>query len=226
MTDAPTPRQPGTNRGLLIAGALLVGLVAGVAGLYGMKAGGGNAQVAAGTAGAPNCAAAKPLAEKLDPIAKGEIAALKINRTPTPLADVTFFSHDGRPLKIKDFAGKVVLMNLWATWCAPCRAEMPALDRLQGELGGKDFEVVAVNIDTNRLDRPKAFLAEVGVHKLAYYQDQSANIFTDLKKAGKAFGMPTTLLIDRQGCELGVMAGPAEWSGQDAGYLIRTALGR
>lgn len=224
MTDAPTPPRSGTNKGLLIAGALLVGLVAGVAGLYGMKAGSRNAEVA--VAGGASCAAAKVLAEKLDPIAKGEIAALKINKSPAPLADITFFSHDGRPLKIKDFAGKVVLMNLWATWCAPCRAEMPALDRLQGELGGKDFEVVAVNIDTNRLDRPKAFLTEVGVKKLTYYQDQSANIFTDLKKAGKAFGMPTTLLIDKQGCELGVMAGPAEWSGQDASYLIRTALGR
>ena len=224
MTDAPNPQPAGTKKGLLIAGGLFVGLAVGVAGLYGMKPGSRNAQVAGGAA--PNCEPARILAEKLDPIAKGEIAALKINKTPAPLADVTFFSHDGRPLKIKDFAGKVVLMNLWATWCAPCRAEMPALDRLQTELGGKDFEVVAVNIDTTRLDRPRAFLNEVGVKKLAYYQDQSATIFSDLKKAGKAFGMPTTLLIDGKGCELGVMAGPAEWSGQDAQYLIRTALGR
>lgn len=219
MTDTPPPANRGTPRGLLIAGAILL---AAIAGLYAMRGKGSNALVAGG----PSCDGAKLLAEKLAPIAKGEVAALKINKTPQPATDVTFFSHDGKPLKIKDFAGKVVLMNLWATWCAPCRAEMPALDRLQGELGGSDFEVVAINIDTNRLDRPKAFLTEVGVKKLAYYQDQSANIFADLKKAGKAFGMPTTLLFDRNGCELGVMAGPAEWSGQEAIYLIRTALGR
>jgi thiol-disulfide isomerase/thioredoxin len=222
MPDTPPPAPAGTARGLLIAGAILAAAVAGLGGLYAMRGKGGNAVVA----GAPACEGAKRLSEKLEPIARGEIASLKINRKPEPATDVTFFSHDGKPLKIKDLAGKVVLMNLWATWCAPCRAEMPALDRLQGELGGKDFEVVAINIDTNRLDRPKAFLNEVGVSKLSYYQDQSATIFAELKKAGKAFGMPTTLLIDKEGCELGVMAGPAEWSGQDATYLIRTALGR
>lgn len=209
----------------MIAGLLLLGALVGVAALYGMKGKGGNAQsIAAGPA--PSCTAAKALAEKLEPVAKGEVAALKINATPRPVTEVSFATHDGRPLTLADFRGKTILLNLWATWCAPCRAEMPALDRLQTELGGKDFEVVAVNIDTNRLERPRAFLNEVGVKKLAYYSDQSAAIFAELKKAGKAFGMPTTLLIGKDGCELGVMAGPAEWSSPDAAYLIKTALGR
>ena len=222
MTQSPRPSRSATSKGLLVAGGLLLGVVAGVGALYGMKGKGSNtALVQAGS-----CEASRTKAEKLAAVTRGEVASLKINATPRPAEDVSFFSHDGRPLKIKDFAGKVVLMNLWATWCAPCRAEMPALDRLQAELGGKDFEVVAINIDTTRLERPKAFLREVGVTKLAYYQDQSANIFAELKKAGKAFGMPTTLLIDKNGCELGTMAGPAEWSSQDALYVIRTALGQ
>lgn len=224
MNDLLINPRAGTNKGLLIAAVLFLGVLLGVWALYGMKGRSRNAQLA--STAAQSCTAAKATAEKLEQIARGEVAALKINKVPLPLTDVSFFSHDGKPLSIKDFAGKVVLMNLWATWCAPCRAEMPALDRLQQDLGGNDFAVVAINIDTTRLDRPKAFLKEVGVKSLPYYQDQSANIFAELKKAGKAFGMPTTLLIDKQGCELGVMAGPAEWSSPDAQYVIKTALGK
>jgi len=221
MTVDPKSATPGSKSGLLIAGGVFLAVVAGLTGLYGMRGKARNGEVAA-----QGCDSAARIAEKLRPIARGEVAALKIAERPQPATDVSFFTHDGKPLKLKDFAGKTILLNLWATWCAPCRAEMPALDRLQQDLGGKDFEVVTVNIDTSRLDRPKAFLADVGVKKLSYYSDQSGQIFTDLKKAGKAFGMPTTLLIDARGCELGVMAGPAEWSSQDAQYLIRTALGR
>ena len=224
MTTDPKKSSPATTRGPVIAGGLFLVVILGVAGLYGIKGASRNGQIADGAA--PNCAASKPIAEKLDPIARGEVAALKINPSPKPAVEVAFSSHDGKPLTLRDFRGKTVLLNLWATWCAPCRAEMPALDRLQQELGGTDFEVVSVNIDTNRLDRPRAFLNEVGVKKLSYYSDQSGAIFADLKKAGKAFGMPTTLLIDKAGCELGVMAGPAEWSSPDALYLIRAALGK
>jgi thiol-disulfide isomerase/thioredoxin len=119
-----------------------------------------------------------------------------------------------------------VLLNLWATWCVPCRKEMPALDALQGKLGSDKFEVVTVNIDTRNLDKPKAWLQDVGIRQLGYYDDPSAKVFQDLKAIGKAFGMPTTLLIDPQGCELGALAGPAEWASDDAIKLISMALGR
>ena len=105
------------------------------------------------------------------------------SRTPT-----------GRDRTLADWRGRTVLLNLWATWCVPCRKEMPALDALEGKLGGPGFEVVAVNIDTRDPQKPLAFLKDVGVTRLAYFSDPSAHVFEDLKTAGKAFGMPTTLL--------------------------------
>ena len=101
---------------------------------------------------------------------------------------------------------------------------MPALDALQGKLGGPDFEVVSINIDTRDADKPKAWLKDVGIHKLAYYADSSAKVFQDLKAIGKAFGMPTTLIVDPHGCELATLAGPAEWASDDALKLVSAAL--
>jgi thiol-disulfide isomerase/thioredoxin len=119
-----------------------------------------------------------------------------------------------------------VLFNLWATWCVPCRKEMPALDALQGKLGGPDFEVVSVNIDTRNLDKPQAWLKEVGINRLTSYADPSAKVFQELKAIGKAFGMPTTLIVDRNGCEVATLAGPAEWASADAIKLVNAAIGK
>jgi hypothetical protein len=102
---------------------------------------------------------------------------------------------------------------------------MPALDALQEKLGGPNFEVVAVNIDTRDADKPRAWLKEAGVNRLAYYADPSAKVFQDLKLIGKAFGMPTTLIVDPAGCEIGTVAGPAEWASEDGINLVRAALG-
>jgi thiol-disulfide isomerase/thioredoxin len=140
--------------------------------------------------------------------------------------DLAFQDATGRPLTLADWRGRTVLLNLWATWCVPCRKEMPSLDALQTKLGGPNFEVVTVNIDTRDADRPKAWLKEVGVSKLAYYADPAAKTFQDLKAIGRAFGMPTTLLIDPNGCEIGTIAGPAEWASDDAIKLIEAALTR
>jgi len=118
-----------------------------------------------------------------------------------------------------------VLLNLWATWCVPCRKEMPALDALQVRLGSPRFEIVAVNIDTRDPDKPKAWLRDAGVDHLAYYADPSAKVFQDLKAVGWAFGMPTTVLVDPRGCDLAVLAGPAEWTSEDALKLVTAALG-
>ncbi len=173
-----------------------------------------------------DCGPAASVAARLAPLAKGEIAALTVAKSPKPSTDLTFNAPDGRPTSLSAFRGRTVLLNLWATWCVPCRVEMPALDRLQAKLGGPDFEVVAINIDTARLDRRQAFLAEAGVRSLAFYSDPKADVFQTLKRVGKVLGLPTTILIDAQGCELGSMAGPAEWDSQDAFRLIEAALGR
>jgi thiol-disulfide isomerase/thioredoxin len=103
---------------------------------------------------------------------------------------------------------------------------MPALDELQAKLGGPPFEVVAINIDTRDANKPRAWLKEVGIARLDYYTDTSAKVFQDLKLVGRAIGMPTTIMVDPSGCEIGTIAGPAEWASDDALRLVHAALGQ
>ena len=217
MTDqTPAPRK----RRLPVAFvALALAAALGAAVLYG-KAGGASKDEASA------CPAAKAVAARLAPLAQGEVAALNVNKNPKLAVDISFNGADGKKLTLADFKGRNVLLNLWATWCVPCRSEMPALDRLQAKLGGPDFEVVAVNIDTSRLDRPKAFLTEAGVKSLNRYADPTADSFEALRVAGKALGLPTSLLIGPDGCELAVMAGPAQWDSGDAAKLVTAMVGR
>jgi thiol-disulfide isomerase/thioredoxin len=211
----PTKRQY-----FLILMGGIAGLAVGLAAVYGIATLTGNA------GGEVACRPAVELAKKLAPLAHGEVAAVKIANSPLKLPALAFQDAAGKPLTLEHWRGRTVLLNLWATWCVPCRKEMPALDALQQRLGSPDFEVVAVNIDTRDPDKPKAFLKELGISKLAYYADSTAKTFQDLKAIGRAFGMPTTLLVDRQGCELGTIAGPAEWASDDAVKLIQMALGK
>jgi thiol-disulfide isomerase/thioredoxin len=203
----------------MIALGCVVGIAAGLAAVYGIGAMQRNPADA-------SCKPAAELARRLAPLARGEVAAVAIASEPKRLPELTFTGADGKPRALADFQGKTILLNLWATWCVPCRKEMPALDALQAKLGSDKFEVVAVNIDTRNLDKPKTWLQEVGITKLGYYADPSAKVFQDLKAIGKAFGMPTTLLVDPQGCELGALAGPAEWASDDAVKLIEAASGK
>jgi thiol-disulfide isomerase/thioredoxin len=177
-------------------------------------------------AGESACRSALDLARRLEPLAHGEVAAVKVADEARKLPELTFRDAGGEAKSLADWHGRTVLLNLWATWCVPCRKEMPALDALQGKLGGPDFEVVAVNIDTRNLDKPKTWLREVGVEHLGYYSDANAKVFQDLKAVGKAIGMPTTLLVDQNGCELASLAGPAEWASDDGLKLVSAALGR
>lgn len=204
------------RRRRLIAGTA-VALLAGLAGVYGI----GGFQRNVGTDA--GCQAAVDIARRIAPLARGEVAALTVAEKPFRVPELSFQGGDGRQYTLKDWRGRFVLLNLWATWCVPCRKEMPALDALEGKLGGQDFQVVAVNIDTRDLDKPKAWLKDFGINRLAYYADPQAKIFQDLKAAGRAFGMPTTLLIDPDGCEIANLAGPAEWASDDAVGLLQTA---
>ena len=170
------------------------------------------------------CTGAVDLATKLKPLAKGEVAAVTMAGKPLQLPDLTFADASGAPKKLSDFRGKTVLLNLWATWCVPCRKEMPALNNLQTKLGSKDFQIVAVNIDTRDAEKPKAFLADGKLTALDYFHDSSAKVFQELKSVGRALGMPTSVLVDGAGCEIGTIAGPAEWDSGDAVALIEAAL--
>jgi len=177
-------------------------------------------------AGDTACRPAVELAKRIAPLARGEVAALAVAETPLRVPDVAFRDAGGAQRHLADWRGRTVLFNLWATWCVPCRKEMPALDALEAKLGGPAFEVVTVNIDTRDPDKPRTWLKEVGIGRLAYYADPSAKVFQDLKVAGRAAGMPTTLLVDPAGCEIGTLAGPADWASEDAVKLISAALAR
>ena len=144
---------------------------------------------------------------------------------PQSLKGLAFNAPDGKPMTLADRSGKAVLLNLWATWCFPCREEMPALNALQKELGSEQFEVIAVNVDVGDDAKPKKFLAETGIDTLGYYRDNTLALFNELKTRGLALGLPVTLLIDADGCLLAHMNGPANWAGDDAKRLIAAATG-
>ena len=150
----------------------------------------------------------------------GAMSTFLVHKAPKPLPEFSFNGADGGKLSLDQWRDKVVLLNLWATWCAPCRKEMPSLDRLKAQLGGDDFDVVAVSVDRGGIDKPKAFLEKIGTKDLALYHDPTGRLGTRLK----AFGMPTTLLIDRNGEEIGRLIGPAEWDSEEAVKLVQTAI--
>ncbi len=130
-----------------------------------------------------------------------------LNETPAALPDVPFEDGKGQPHRLADFRGKVVLLNLWATWCAPCRQEMPTLDRLQAELGGPDFQVLALSIDRKGPEAVSKFYADIGIEQLGLWIDSSGKAARILG----AVGLPVTILIDREGRDIGRLIGPAEW---------------
>jgi thiol-disulfide isomerase/thioredoxin len=205
------------SRMRLLSGAAAAIILLVLAGVYGIAHRSSNPADAA-------CRPAVNAASRIAPLVHGEVAALALAQTPFHVPQLAFKDSQGHDKTLADWHGRTVLLNLWATWCVPCRREMPALDALQAKLGGPSFEVVALNIDTRDPQKPLAFLKDVGVSHLAYYSDPSARAFEDLKTAGKAFGMPTTVIIDRSGCEIGTMAGPAEWASDDGVKLVSAAI--
>ncbi len=204
--------------------AAVAGAVIGAIALYVMDNRSGNAPLAGIKADSSECAAASALAKRVGEAAAGDIAAMRGADRAISLSGLRFNDPDGKPVTLGSMRGKVLLVNLWATWCAPCREEMPALAKLQSRKGGPDFSVVAINIDTGGDEKPKAFLEQIGVENLAYYRDASMGVFNDLKAQGLAFGLPVTLLVGRDGCLLAAMNGPADWGGSDAARLIEAAL--
>ena len=188
-----------------------IAVLAAISGIYGFQADGRKAATVE---------IAPPAGSVTKALSTGALAAFLVRPERKPVADFAFQDAEGKPLTIGGWKGRVVLVNLWATWCAPCRKEMPDLARLQKELGSPDFEVVAISVDRKGAEASSAFLKATGAEALKLYVEPTATILNDLQ----AIGLPVTVLIDRQGNEIGRLLGPADWSSPEAVNLIRAAL--
>ena len=155
-----------------------------------------------------------------NPLSQGHMAAFVFRKEPEAPAPISFQDAAGKERTLADWRGKVVLLNLWATWCLPCRKEMPSLDRLQAALGSDRFEVVALSVDRKGLEASRKFLDETKVERLALYVDASTRATSELR----VVGLPATLLLDAEGREIGRLLGPAEWDSEDAKRLIRSVM--
>jgi thiol-disulfide isomerase/thioredoxin len=203
------------NSGQLRSLAITLAVLAAGAGIYWFQT--GERKATSPAPAAMNVAASTGVTKELS---TGALAAFVVKAERKLLPDIGFYDGDGKAMKIGQWKGRVVLVNLWATWCAPCRKEMPALAELQAKLGSKDFEVVAISIDRKGIEASAAFLKETGADALKLYVEPSARILNDLQ----ALGLPATVLIDRQGHEIGRLLGPAEWNSPEAINLIEAAL--
>jgi thiol-disulfide isomerase/thioredoxin len=205
----------------LLAVAAVAGVLAGGVAVY-MRGGvDGNGPAVA----AADCTATKDVIARLDPLARGQVAAFITEKNGRDLSLPAFKGPDGKDITLAAYAGKVQLINLWATWCVPCREEMPALNALQKALGGDKFQVTAINLDTGDASKPKDFLAEEKIDALPLHHDATLTSFNQLKKAGLTIGLPVSVLVDGKGCMLGALSGPAAWESDDAKALIRAAIG-
>ena len=181
--------------------------------LYGLAALGANA--VAGPLSAPLSAEDRAALEALR---AGDMAKLVIHEEPRAPIEEAFRDGEGNEVRLGDFSGKVVLVNLWATWCAPCRAEMPSIDRLAGAMADADLAVLALSTDRFGAERIRSFLDEIGVRHLAVYQDKRSEV----ARAAGAMGLPVTLILDREGREVARLTGDAEWDSPEAkAFLLR-----
>lgn len=146
--------------------------------------------------------------------------AVPLHDTPLSLAVISFADEHGNPLTLDRWRGKVVLLNVWATWCAPCRHEMPTLDRLQATLGGERFEVVALSIDRVGVGVVRRFFDDIGIQHLGIFIDTTMKVSRDLR----IFGLPGTLLIGPDGRELGRLVGPAEWDTPEMVAFVESVI--
>ena len=215
MTEpAKTGQRP--KRRLIAAG--IAGSLAVIGAVYVIAGPNGNSN------GGQNCKVSMKIADEIHSYATGEVAAFLPAQKPLSLTDLKFNGEGEAPVSVPDFKGKTVLMNFWATWCAPCRKEMPALDQLKADLSGPDFDVVAVSMDRGPAEKPKAFLKEIGAENLGFYHEPTNTLMTALRTKARGTGLPTTMLVGPDGCEIGTMYGPAEWASGEAKALIEAAI--
>jgi len=209
---------PASGRGKVPKALIALALLAGAAGVaYTLLSPGGEAVAEA-------CAPSVPIVEALAPHARGEVAAVNVHSVPRLPPEMEFTGPDGETLTLADFTGRTVLVNFWATWCAPCREEMPALNTVQTEFGGDDFEVVAINVDTRNLDKPRAWLEEHGIDDLRYHAENDGILLQTMQRSGHVVGLPTTVIFGPNNCELAILRGYADWASEDGFRFLREAL--
>ncbi len=225
----PGDLQQGTERPSIILGVATVALAAlvGFGAVYviartpdngaASKAGADHVQIAQAQ---PDKPAELPSGAGSNALSRGQMAAFVFKKAPEPLPEFVFLDASGKERSLKDWRGKVVLLNLWATWCIPCRKEMPGLERLEKELGSDKFQVVALSVDRVGIEGAKKFLDGIKVSGLGVFADPTVRVTSTLK----AIGLPATLLIDRDGREIGRLTGPAEWDSAEAKALVKAAL--
>lgn len=213
-------QPPGPRRRRM---ALVVGLVAaalGIATVQWLINGGPGGPIAG------DCVADAEVHAAIDAAATGELAALQATASGRSFDDLDFLDPEGDASDFTQFRGRALLVNFWASWCGPCRREMPALSSLQTRYGGEAFEVVTINLDTGEdaAAKGRAFLVEIGTDNLPFYSDPSFKSFETLRQRAVALGLPTTLLLGPDGCEWGVVAGPAEWDTPDGHAVVEAAM--
>jgi len=169
--------------------------------------------------GPSQCHLAGAVSKAVAPFAEGTMVGF----SPAEPRDVSGLPFSGTDT-LSEFRGRTVLLNLWATWCAPCRIEMPHFAALHEAMSGADFTVIATSVDNRDENRPENFLAETNALALDYHREPTLTLFNSLRAADLAIGMPTTLLIAPDGCVAGVLHGAADWSGEQAKALIRSAV--
>lgn len=224
--DQKNVAKPVLRWPVIVGSFLALGLIAGAAIGAARIYGGGDAPVHAASADTASaaCTATAAYQEAVDPFLTGDVAAMLVRDEPENLSGLAFNNDDGVAITLADTGDRVRLINLWATWCAPCREEMPWLETMQEERGGDDFEVVAISVDGGSDGKPRAFLEEIEVDGLNFYHDPTIGVFNDLRRNGLALGLPVTILVDEDGCVIANMNGPAHWSSPDAFALIDAAL--
>ena len=161
-----------------------------------------------------------PPAGDLQRLARGEVAAFEFLDRPEPAPETRFVNAGGEEVTLADYRGKVLLVNLWATWCAPCKEEMPTLDALQAEMGGEDFKVIAISMDRDGPAAARKFLEQQNLKNLDLYTDQTGRMVGRFAVRG----LPFTLLVDRESRVVGRMIGPAEWDAPEARALVRKVI--
>lgn len=220
MTSDSQKPQPSSSRNKML-GIVAAGLGVAVIGVYAMLGSNGNEEVAQSVAAVTAPTVSDGTVAKLDKsLSSGAMAAFVFKQDRPEVVTGDFKNAAGETIDMSNWKGRVALVNLWATWCGPCRAEMPHLAKLQELYGGEQFEVVALSVDLKGADASAAFLKEIKADNLALYVDKTTKA---MKKLG-AYGLPLTVLVDRQGREIGRLLGPADWAGKEAKRLIEAAI--